>query len=687
MAIKNLLVTGGAGFIGSNFVEMYADKYEITVLDKLTYAGRMENLENVRKKIEFMKGDICDRKVAEPLVKQADAVINFAAESHVDRSILDPESFVRTDVLGAFVLLEAAKKHGIEKFVQVSCYDEQTKVLTTDGLKNFEEIKEGDEVFSLNQETLEIEVKPVEKVIVQDYAGKMIHFQNKRIDIMVTPNHRMLILNTKKKLNVEEATKCSKRSVFFLPEGNWKGKDEEFFNLKDYGSVKTEDLFYLLGIFIGDGFTAYQENEIETKSGLNRKNFLQTARDKGSGRFKRTERIGSYKSVMHGYRIFFDIPEEDKCRDRVEKTLERLGISYNKQKGKAGTHLYFTSKPWMEFFDQCGKGAHNKHIPKWVLEYSTKYLKQLLHGLMDSDGHNNKIYHTVSEKLVYDICELCIKLNLKPSVHKRHTKSFFEGRKIEGDAYYVFVATTNKSISRHRIKTLDYKGKIWCLKVKDNKNFLMERNGRFDFCGNTDEVYGSIESGKSKESDELKPSSPYSASKAGADRLAYSYFYTFGLPVCITRGSNNYGKRQFPEKVIPLFATNLIQGKKVPLYGDGLNRRDWLFVEDHCKAVEIVLRKGKNGEAYNVSGRNNIPNIELTEMILREFGKGKEMIEYVEDRKGHDRMYAPDDEKITVLGFNPEKSFKEGLKETIQWYKSNEKWWKPLLKHQLEVKK
>ncbi|MFH0715045.1 MAG: GDP-mannose 4,6-dehydratase, partial [Candidatus Diapherotrites archaeon] len=215
--MQKILVTGGAGFIGSNFVEMFSDRYEITVLDKLTYAGRMENLEQVKGKIKFEKGDICDKKTVEPLMKQTDAVINFAAESHVDRSILEPESFVKTDVLGAFVLLDCAKERGIEKFVQIS----------------------------------------------------------------------------------------------------------------------------------------------------------------------------------------------------------------------------------------------------------------------------------------------------------------------------------------------------------------------------TDEVYGSVESGKSKETDELKPSSPYSASKAGADRLAYSYYYTFGLPVCITRASNNYGKRHFPEKLIPLCITNLIQGKKVPVYGDGLNKRDWLFAEDN----------------------------------------------------------------------------------------------------------
>lgn len=679
------MVTGGCGFIGSNFIKFLFSEHpewNIVNLDKLTYAGRLENLKEVEDNpnYEFIKGDICDKKTVNKAMKECSAVINFAAESFVDKAISSPEAFIKTDIIGTYTLLEEARKNELEKFIQISCYDENTRALTDKGLKTFKELKKRDKVFSLNPKTNEIELKPIEKIIIQDYEGKMIHFKNKRIDIMVTPNHKMFILNTKRKLVVEDASKAFKRSFFYFPEGKWKGKDEEHFFVENHGRVETKDLLYILGIFVGDGFTSYQRKGSDAKTGLSRKEFLEKARNKETGRFMEIEKQGSHVSVQHAYRIFFDIPENDKCRKRAEKILEKLKINFHKHKGKAGSHLYFTSKAWLNLFNQCGKAAHNKHIPSWALEYSPKYLRYLFEGLMDSDGSNSKIYYTVSKKLVYDLCELCLKLNLKPSVHKRHTKSIFEERKIEGESYYVFVARTIKSISRKRIRKVNYKGKIWCLKLKDNKNFLIERNGRLDFCGNTDEVYGSIEEGSFTESSPLRPRNPYSASKAGADSLAYSYFITYGLPVIITRSSNNFGPNQFPEKVIPLFITNLLRGKKVPLYGDGKNVRDWLYVRDNCRAIELLLRKGSNGEAYNIGGNNEKQNIELTGIILNELGKDESFIGFVKDRLGHDRRYSLNCEKIMELGWKPEKEFEEALKETIEWYSKNKGWWEPLVK-------
>ncbi len=195
----------------------------------------------------------------------------------------------------------------------------------------------------------------------------------------------------------------------------------------------------------------------------------------------------------------------------------------------------------------------------------------------------------------------------------------------------------------------------------------------------TDEVYGSIETGSFKETDPLKPNSPYSASKAGADMLVRSYHRTYGLPTLITRSSNNYGPFQFPEKIIPLFITNLIQGKKVPLYGDGLNIRDWLYVLDNCRAIDLVFQKGKLGEIYNIGGGYEITNLELTKKILKLMNKTKEFIEYVPDRLGHDRRYSLNCEKIRKLGWKPETDFNNGLKKTIEWYKENKWWWKPLV--------
>ncbi|WP_410605481.1 dTDP-glucose 4,6-dehydratase [Amycolatopsis sp. lyj-90] len=195
----------------------------------------------------------------------------------------------------------------------------------------------------------------------------------------------------------------------------------------------------------------------------------------------------------------------------------------------------------------------------------------------------------------------------------------------------------------------------------------------------TDEVYGSIDEGSWAEDHALEPNSPYSASKASSDLLARSFYRTHGLPVCVTRCSNNYGPYQFPEKVIPLFVTNLLDGKKVPLYGDGLNVRDWLHVDDHCRGIQLVADGGRPGEVYNIGGGTELTNRELTELLLSAVGAGWESVEPVEDRKGHDRRYSVDITKISKeLGYAPQKSFEDGLADTVAWYSGNRPWWEPL---------
>ena len=194
----------------------------------------------------------------------------------------------------------------------------------------------------------------------------------------------------------------------------------------------------------------------------------------------------------------------------------------------------------------------------------------------------------------------------------------------------------------------------------------------------TDEVYGSVPSGHSRETDELRPRNPYSASKAGADRLAYSYFATYGVPVVITRASNNYGPNQFPEKVIPLFITNAIDGLPLPLYGDGLNVRDWLHVLDHCRGIDLLIDRGTPGEVYNIGGGNEVPNVDLTHRILGLTGRPASLIRPVADRQGHDRRYALDTSKLKGLGWAPVTNFADGLAATVEWYRANEAWWRPI---------
>jgi len=194
----------------------------------------------------------------------------------------------------------------------------------------------------------------------------------------------------------------------------------------------------------------------------------------------------------------------------------------------------------------------------------------------------------------------------------------------------------------------------------------------------TDEVYGSVETGSSREGDPLEPRSPYSASKAGSDLIALSYFSTYGTPVIVTRCTNNFGPFQYPEKAIPLFTTNLLDDKKIPLYGDGLNERDWIYVDDHCSGVHLALEHGKPGEIYNIGAGNETANRVLVDKLLALLGKDESSVQYVADRLGHDRRYSVDITKITKLGWKRSRSLDEALEATVNWYRDNRWWWEPL---------
>jgi dTDP-glucose 4,6-dehydratase len=191
----------------------------------------------------------------------------------------------------------------------------------------------------------------------------------------------------------------------------------------------------------------------------------------------------------------------------------------------------------------------------------------------------------------------------------------------------------------------------------------------------TDEVYGTIDEGSWTEDAPLMPRSPYAASKAGGDLIARAYAITYGLNVSITRCGNNYGPRQYPEKIIPLFVTNLLRGRKVPLYGDGGNVRDWIHVEDHCAGIRLVAEVGEPGEVYHIAGTAELTNKELTGRLLEACGRGWDMVEHVEDRKGHDRRYSLDDSKLRALGYRPSIPFEQGLKDTVRWYADHREWW------------
>jgi len=680
-----ILVTGVYGFIGSNFARMAIELgHQVVGFSRNSNSKNKQRISSIVENPNFtmIQGDMANPNDTSEICEGIDVIVNFAAKSFVDHSIRDPKPFIDSNIVGTFNLLESARRYNPKRYIQVSCYDQISRTLTTKGLKEYNELKKGDLVLSLNPKTGKIEEKEIEKIIIQDYDGDMIYFKSDRVNMMVTPNHRMFLKN--KYLNsifVEEAKKTSTRSIAYFPKSQgWIGTDDEFTYAEGVGKVKTKDLFYLVGIFLGDEFTAYQEKQIINKSGLNRKDFLKENRD-SKGKFV-SKKNGDIKyATCKSYRIFIDIPENDSCRKRVEETLDDLGIKWSKEKNKSGEHIYITSKSWMDFFDrECGKGFLNKQIPPWMKQYNSNYLQYIYEGMMDSDGHKRISYSTSSEKLRDDFCEICIKIGKHVRITKRETDdfTFIEGRQIQGKiSYLVYPTNKNKSIRKENTQTKSYKGKVWCLKVKDNANFVVERNGYYEICGNTDEVYGPIMEGAHTENSPLNPGNPYSASKAAADMLCLSYANTYNIPLIITRTENNYGKFQHPQKAIPVWTRKALANEPIPLYGDGKHIRQWLHVQDHCHAILYLIERGTPGEIYHVAGNEEYENIEIVNKIIK-LTNSKSEIEFINDSKirpGHDRRYAVSSEKLRMLGWDTRHSLKSGLKQTVDWFKLNEWWW------------
>ena len=689
-----ILVTGGAGFIGSNFVRHLLGKYpdyRITVLDALTYAGNLDNFHDLWRNpnFQFFHGRIEDPVIVDNLARNADGIINFAAESHNDRAILDPNTAVTTNFSGVLTLLEAAKKYQHTRFYQVSCYDEQSRALTRNGLKRFSEILEGEIVLSVNPETGAWEEKPVEKVIVQNYEGPMVHFLSNRIDLLVTPNHRMYFTTPGQpdEIRVETADELSRRSGANLVRGKWRGEIAPTIRVEGIGELPTAELFYLIGAFIGDGFVSVQQQIRPNKAGYARPEYLKQCRG-ADGKFIPATKRGTVETTtLTCHRIFFDMPENDKGRKRLENTLCHLGIKWAAHKGRSGEHIYFSSPEWAAFFAQFGQGAANKHIPQWLLEYDAPYLRALFDGLMDSDGHyppgqNAPRFSTSSQRLVENVVELGFKLGYLPRFGVRGSdasNTLASGRIIRPTlpAYMVYFRQENVATEKRCATTERYAGKIWCLRVKDNRNFIVERNGIFAVSGNTDEVYGTTD-GEFKEGDALEPNQPYSAAKAGGELLVRAYNVTFGLPTIVTRGSNTFGPYHYPEKIIPLFITNAMDDIPLPVYGDGKQVRDWMFVLDHAKGIDIAFHKGTPGEVYNLGGGNERYNIDVTKAILNHLGKPESLIKYVTDRPGHDRRYSLNSDKLKALGFAPDTDFNARLADTVRWYIENEAWWRKI---------
>lgn len=681
---KNVLITGGCGFIGSNFIEYINKNYNNLTIVNIDKHGvgyrKMSTLPyRANNKYEEIIFSLCDLDPDSDIFwnghinkTKFDYIFHFAAESHVDRSISGPQAFIYNNVMGITKLLEMVRlKQPQARVVNVSCYDETTQALTKNGIKSYWEIKTDDEVLSINSENV-MEWKKVEKVIIQDYDGDMLHFKSKKVDFMVTPNHRMYYNNSfnDNELLFDSAENVSKfPNKIYLPIGQIESGD-----LDDVADEEWA-LYYLYGIYIGDGCSDITTKIQKNKSGFSKKDRMAIRNDKGQF-IKSSDHIrGEVGEVTsNGRRIFIHVPTGDKARSNTEKALDILDIKWTKiQKNTTYDYIYTSNKDFYDRVQQFGKDAKTKRIPSDMLRNLTKkQAKALFFGLIDSDGSYTKsgqpwVLNTSSFELVQNVCNLGVMLGYSPRFSRRDCLSTLNGRLIKGFGYCVYFRKYKK-ILNSKIEPKKYKGKIWCLKVEDNKNFITVRNGICGVSGNTDEVYGHLEYYKAPpftERSNLNPRSPYSASKASADLIANSYAETFGLDIITTRCCNNFGPHQHDEKFIPTIVSRLIRNSPIPLYGDGKNMREWIYVEDHNKSILDIVEDKTSKGVYNIGSYNEYTNFNLIQIIANILNI-KPNIKYVEDRKGHDFRYALTSERYKRSFILDD--FTSALESTVKFY-------------------
>lgn len=705
-----ILITGAAGFVGSHMVEHFLKNTDDKIIgvDALTYAGTWNRLRDIDLEIPNKdKGVYPDghvtlypdeivsayehprftsmvydfRQPAEPnLIRELSEVthiIHMGAESHVDNSIKDPLKFTVTNVDGTVNMLNLARElPNLELFTYFSCYDEKTRALTKEGLKSFDEITENDLVYSIDQETGELEETKIEKVIIQDYEGKMIQFGGKRHNLLVTPNHRMYYETTTGVRKWEEASEMFKKTGLKQQSGKWRGKHFNVFELGRKHQLpcqldtpeKTKAFMYVCGFFCGDGFTAYQE---KTYTSTKHK-----SRCTKTGQFRWVEGE-SYDVTSKSWRIWFDVPEQDPARVVLENALKILGISFTRQKNKSGEHVYFTSEKWLKFFDSTfGKNAHTKKIPSWLKEQTPLLLQHLFDGLIDSDGHRRpdgvNTFSTVSRSLAESIVEIGFKLGFHPRFSLNYNKeNLFENRLIKGGwSYQVWFGKSTPRYYPKNNKTTPYQGKIWCLKLEKNKNFIVEREGVFTVSGNTDEVFGpapmellSLPQGESpgkgwkmtldatkgnaytykgglneyysdwvfkgySEDDKHDPKNPYAASKSAAEMMVVAFANTYGLPSIITRQMNIFGERQHPEKFIPICIRKAFYGGDINIHASAdkskAGMRHYIHARNVADAHLHLLNEKpwlrntgfpREVESYHIVGELEVDNLTLARTI------------------------------------------------------------------------
>ena len=692
-----LLVTGGSGFIGSNFVRhVLATRPDDTVvnLDKLTYAGNPANLKDVERdpRYAFVHGDICDGKLVRDVARGVDAVINFAAESVVAETFI-PIHWGHGIKLAT--VEEAFETYGRKRGILI-------------GADGVQVVQPDLPLFAMAFRNGMGQWRRITQFTRHWYSGRVVTLQQKWGQITVTPNHCVYDANSQlvaaesnpellavRKMNVDRSRHRDYIEIalpeikatdgrLYAPSAKGGGRPREVYVQQCLKGEPLLALMRVLGAYVAEG-----------NANLNRAN--------------------------GGYQVC--IANDDPaylCEIQNDAELFTNAASSITWRKKPGSHqLTFSSKIiYLLVTTLCGAHSYEKRVPDALFTLEDEYKHAFLDNYLRGDGNTQRYKTVETRRLATNSPRLAAGLGLLLSMlDLDYSLNYPQQRpKRWRPQYAMNIVSTYDARGERKYSEAEYHGYVYDLTVEDAHNFAagvgnvvvhnthVDRSLRApdaflqtDVFGvhtlleavkdlkiprlvhiSTDEVYGSVERGASREGDPLRPSNPYSASKAGGDLLALAYWHTHRLPVLITRSSNNFGPWQYPEKVIPLFVTNALEDRSLPLYGDGRNVRDWLYVLDNCAAIDLVLRKGQEGEVYNIGGGHEVENIVLTRQILHLLGKPETLIQPVKDRPGHDRRYALDSKKVHQLGWTPRHRFGDALAATVAWYREHEAWWRPL---------
>jgi dTDP-glucose 4,6-dehydratase len=652
-----LLVTGGAGFIGSNFILYWLRNHSrdfVVNLDKLTYAGNLENLKSVEKNpnYQFVKGDICDLQLVNSLVKDADIIVHFAAESITEQTYLPLYSATGTKMLTFGELWQQQK--------------ENNKIIKTE---------RGEIIFLRGNQTKALSFlnggqwKPIKAITRHWYRGKIIKLQQKWGIIEATPNHSIY------SSTLELTSPKENSELLIIRNINENNKKFKKVNKK---------LLQILAAYITEGNATF---------------------NKANG----------------GYIIEIGQKNKEWLQSIGKAIRSYFGYNYNITRGRKGKFTYFhlqvSNKEFYNYLIKtCGKYCDQKFFPNWVFDLEPTLRQYFWEKLLEGDGTKDGRYTSTSYKLINQITLLLALLKKEFTIfernHPKYKKSWEIKTNLQGSHY---------GLNKKKKIEIEYEGWVYDLEIERTHNFVcglgnvvchnthvdrsildpapfiqtnivgtytllesaLKNNIRRFHHISTDEVFGSLKLNSKEKFDEktpYNPRSPYSASKAASDHLVRAYYVTYGLPTTISNCSNNFGPYQFPEKLISLAITNILEGKKIPVYGDGLYVRDWLYVEDHVSAIELILKKGKIGETYFIGGlTEDISNLEVIKKIIKLMGKNESFIEFVKDRPGHDHRYSINWLKIKKeLGWQPRYNFNEALEKTIQWYLKNKDWWEKI---------